>query len=119
MLKEIKSVRQIPGEPLRHWYKDNESDLIVWVDQYRVVGFQLIVPAADNRHVVTWHEGKGPTVAELDEGEDRPGRPKMTPVLIDVRAVDAMEMSRHFKAISQELPAGLAELIEHKIAEMK
>lgn len=119
MLREIKFVRQIPGEPMRRWYKDNKSDLIVWVDQHRVVGFQLIVPGADNRHVVTWHEGKDPTVTELDEGEDSPGRPKMTPILIDATAVDAAAMSRHFKAVSQELPAGLAELIEHKMTELK
>lgn len=47
------------------------------------------------------------------------GRPKMTPILIDVHAVDAMAMVRQFKAISQELPSGLSELIENKIAEMK
>lgn len=92
MLKEIKAIRQIPGEPSRRWYKDQETDLIVWSEQYRVVGFQLMVPHGDDRVAITWHEGRSPTLSGLDDGEGCPGRPKMTPLLSDCGSVSLPRM---------------------------
>lgn len=119
MLKETKPVRQIPGEPFRRWYKDSETDLIVWLDKHRVVGFQLIVPNGIERAVITWAEGRGLSLSGLDDGEGRAGCPKMTQVLVKVQSFDGMAASRHFKAVSGELPSGLVHLIEQKIAEVE
>lgn len=118
MLKECHAVRQIPGEPFRRWYNDNETDLVVWLEQYRIIGFQLLVPREGNRVVITWHEGHSPTLAGLDDGEGRPGRPKMTPLLTDCNGSNTAEMMRHFRAVSAELPSGLAQLVEQKVAEL-
>lgn len=118
MLKELKSTRQIPGEPFRRWYGDADNDLIVWLDRYRVIGFQLLVPGGCDHTVITWHEGQGTTVAGLDDGEGRPGRPKMAPILSQPSAIDLDKVVRHFKTISEEVPSGLAALVEHKIAEL-
>lgn len=118
MLKELKSTRQIPSEPFRRWYTDNDNDLVVWLDQYRIRGFQLLVPGSCGRTVITWHETERPMVAGLDDGEGRPGRPKMTPILIHKDTIDVGKVLRQFKGISEELPSGLAELVEHKIAEL-
>jgi hypothetical protein len=117
MLKEAKSVRQIPGEPFRRWYTDNETNLIVWLDQYRIVGFQLIVPNGNDQAVFTWHEGREVTVTSLDDGEGNMGHLKMTPILSKAHAVDRLAAFRHFKAVSAELPSGLSHLIEQKITE--
>ena len=117
MLKELKSVRQIPGEPFRRWYTDNATNLIVWLDQYQIIGFQLIVPNGDEQAVFTWQEGRAVTVTSLDDGEECIGRLKMTPILSKAHAVDRLAASRHFKAVSAELPPGLSHLIEQKITE--
>lgn len=118
MLKELRSTRQIPGEPLRRWYSDNDTDLITWLEQYRVIGFQLLAPHQGDRAVVTWHEGRQPMVAVLDDGEGRPGRPKMTPILSESRTIDITEVSLHFAAVSTELPPGLTELVQEKLREV-
>jgi hypothetical protein len=68
MLREIKSVRQIPREAFRRWYTDNDNDLIVWLDKYRVMGFQLLVPGSGGRTVITWHEAK-----TCEQGAERDG----------------------------------------------
>ena len=117
MLKETKSVRQIPGEPFRRWYTDNKTNLIVWLEEHRVVGFQLIVPDGETQAVFTWHEGRKVTVTSLDDGEGNMGHPKMTPILSKAHAVDRMAVSQHFKAVSAELPPGLSHLVEQKISE--
>jgi hypothetical protein len=117
-MKEFKSVRQIPGEPFRRWYSDSDNDLIVWLDQYEIIGFQLIVPCSSGRTVITWRKGERPTVAGLDDGEARPGRTKMTPILIDADAVDVDDVIRRFKAVSEDLSPGLAELVAQKIVEL-
>ena len=118
MLKQVKATRQVPGEPFRRWYTDNDTDLIVWLEQYRIVGFELTVPAGIERDVLTWHEGKGPWVAGLDDGEGRPGRPKMTPILTERHGADWTESLRHFRSVAAELPSGLAALVEQKIREL-
>ena len=119
MLKELKSTRQIPGESFRRWYTDSENDLIVWIAQFRVVGFQLLVPGGGGRIVITWHEEKPLSVAGLDDGEGRPGRPKMSPVLIQHAGIDPEEVRRKFRMISDELPAGLVKLVELKLSELE
>ena len=119
MLKEAKSVRQIPGEPFRRWYIDDGTDLIVWLDQFRIVGFQLIVPNGDVKAVITWHEKRQVTVTSLDDGEGNMGHLKMTPILTKAHEVDLLAVHRHFTAISDELPSGLAHLIEKKFAEVE
>jgi hypothetical protein len=42
MLREIRNVKQIPGQGPRRWFNDEHFDLFVWYDTGgRLVGFQL------------------------------------------------------------------------------
>lgn len=118
MLKEIRATRQVPGEPFRRWYTDGDMDLIVWLEQYRIVGFELTIPAGIEKDVLRWHEGKGLRVAGLDDGEGRPGRPKMTPILTEPHGADWAKSLRHFRSVAAELPSGLAALVEQKMSEL-
>jgi len=119
MLREVRSTRQIPGEPFRRWYTDEDTDLIAWLEKSRIVGFQLAVPGGTKPNVVTWHEGHGLSVSSLDDGEGRPGRPKGTPVLVAGNAIDSAGVLRHFGTVSAELPGELAELVEQKLGELR
>jgi len=39
MLREIRDVRQVSGEPMRRWFSDEDFDLIVWLDpEDRIIG---------------------------------------------------------------------------------
>lgn len=42
MLREIRNVKQIPGQGPRRWFNDEHFDLFVWYDTGgRLIGFQL------------------------------------------------------------------------------
>jgi hypothetical protein len=43
----------------------------------------------------------------------------MTPVLTECHGIDPAGILRHFKEVSADLPAGLAELVEEKIRELQ
>jgi hypothetical protein len=42
MLREIRNVKEIPGQGARRWFHDEHLDLFVWYDaRGRILGFQL------------------------------------------------------------------------------
>jgi hypothetical protein len=42
MLREIRNVKEIPGQGVRRWFNDEHLDLFVWYDAGgRILGFQL------------------------------------------------------------------------------
>ncbi|MCA1565337.1 MAG: hypothetical protein LC803_06835 [Acidobacteria bacterium] len=42
MLREIRNVKEIPGQGVRRWFNDEHLDLFVWYDAGgRIIGFQL------------------------------------------------------------------------------
>ena len=82
MLREVNEVQQVPGEPRRRWFASEALDLIVWEDaDRRVTGFQLCYRVDDDEKALTWRAGRGFTHNRVDDGEGRPARHKMSPVL--------------------------------------
>jgi hypothetical protein len=42
MLREIRNVKEIPGQGARRWFNDEHLDLFVWYDaRGRIIGFQI------------------------------------------------------------------------------
>ena len=83
MLEEVKHVSQLRGEPFRRWFSDETFDLIVWYDSGdSVTGFQLCYRDGSDRKALTWQQDRGFSHKRIDDGEGRPGRYKMTPVLV-------------------------------------
>jgi hypothetical protein len=83
MLTEVKSARQIKGEPFRRWFSDEEFDLIVWYgDDRQITGFQLCYQAAREEKALTWLKGRGYFHNRVDDGETAPSHHKMTPILV-------------------------------------
>lgn len=83
MLYEVKDVRQICGEEKRRWFVDEAFDLLIWeTGDKRITGFQLCYNKEGIRHVLSWQEETGYMHNLLDEGEDRPGKYKMSPILV-------------------------------------
>lgn len=83
MLREVKHVRQIPGESFRRWFSSETFDLIVWHDQdHSITGFQLCYREGVDQKALTWQRDTGFTHKRVDDGEGRPFRPKMTQILV-------------------------------------
>jgi hypothetical protein len=83
MLRELKDVRQIQGESFRRWFSSNIFDLIVWYSQaHEITGFQLCYREGTDEKALTWFEESGFSHKRVDDGEGRPFRPKMIPILV-------------------------------------
>ena len=96
MLREIPSVRQIPGEAHRRWFEDERMDLFLWVEGEEVVGFQLSYDKPDRERTLTWRRAGGYRHTRTDEGL-RPGRHPGTPLLVADGAFDAVRVVDEFR----------------------
>lgn len=114
-LREIKNARQITGEPTRKWYTNVDIDLIVWMEEPRILGYQLVVPSEHGHTAITWREGSGLSVSHVDDGEGRPARPKMTPLLTGRASINVETVLQLFRKIADDLPHGLASLVEQTL----
>ena len=120
MLREIVPTRQIPDEPRRVWFTDEVMDLIIWyADDASVLGFQLCDDKGSDEHALTWLRGKGYSYERVDDGEGRPGRYKMTPVLLSDGVPDRDNLLRHFRDRSALVPGPLREFVLKKLHELK
>ena len=83
MLREIADVKQNPGEPRRRWFFDEHFDLIVWERaDGGLAGFQLCYGKGGDQRAATWFPESGLRNCAVDNGEDRPGKPKSAPILL-------------------------------------
>ena len=118
MLREIPKVRQIEGEPRRRWFTDDHFDLVLWDDESRrIVGFQLCYDKQDDERAITWKENSGFSLNAVDAGEDRPGRYKGSPILVDGADFDAERVAAGFLGHSGELDSKSADFIYLKLLE--
>lgn len=120
MLREVKNVRQVPGEPARRWFADEYFDLIVWLEQDGSVwGFQLCYDNARKPRALTWTKEHGYKHAGIDDGEGAVGTQKGSPVLVEDGLFDAPPVGKKLAAEAGELPADLAGFVIKKISEFR
>ena len=112
MLLEIPKVSQTPGEPRRRWFTDENFDLIVWFDDAdAIVGFQIAYDKKEQQKALTWFPAKGFSHNLIDEGEDRPGRYKGTPILVVDGVFDAFTIAESFYAESGQMDSEIADFV--------
>jgi len=118
MLSEIKHVRQIPGDALRLWFEDRDTDLIVWKDASNtIVGFQLCYGKGRNERALTWDKNKGFTHDLVDDGENNSMYYKSTPILTPGGDFDAVTLAKKFSDISKNIDQGIAEFVKQRLVE--
>lgn len=109
-MREIpqKHVKQNPGEPHRRWFEDDYFDLIVWEDEkFAIIGFQLCYDKLHNQHAITWTEKTGFMHNKVDDGENKPGKYKSTPILVADGIFDHETIAETFKRNSVDLDTNL------------
>jgi hypothetical protein len=73
MLKEVRDVRQVPGDARRRVFFAEGLDLTVWFDRDgAVMGFELCYDKGKNERAVRWKSGQGFVHQKVDDGENRP-----------------------------------------------
>lgn len=100
MLREIKSVRQISGEPNRRWFNDDDMDLIVWHKGNSILGFQLCYDKLKEEKAISWKPETGLVHEKVDNGESRDGHYKSTPILIENGSYDIETIKAVFSPCS-------------------
>lgn len=116
MMREVRKVRQVEGEPRRRWFTDEFFDLIVWFSPSgEIVGFQLSYDKFRQERALTWRPGEGFGHDGVDDGEDRPGKLKATPILVADGAFDATGIAERFSRESGDLPVEVVAFILAKL----
>lgn len=112
MLKECHDVRQIEDETPRRWFSDEYFDLIVWHDDADdISAFQLCYDLARHPRALHWRREAGFAHYRVDDGENRPGKIKATPILTKNGVCDAMRVAERFREESQELEPRIAQFV--------
>ena len=116
MLREIKNPRQIEGELFRRWFHDDNMDLIVWLDESKVfVGFQLTYDKPYSEHALTWMKDRGFCHNRVDDGENRPGRHKGTPLLVPDGMFDLEALATRFLENSGGIDTQVSQNVYEKL----
>jgi hypothetical protein len=117
-LIEFENVRQIPGEPRRRWFTCKDLELVVWCDALGgPSGFQLCYNSGGSEYAVTWKPDCGFSHKIIDDGEQRPGKYKATPILVADAPAPAKLISERFAQVSAGLPVEFADFVRKKLRE--
>lgn len=116
MLKEIDNPRQTEGEPLRRWFEDTESDLIVWEEDSGIVGFQFCYGKGQDEYALTWKREAGFVQERVDDGESRQLHYKSTPILAEDCDIDINAVEKEFLRRSEEIDPEIKSFVLEKFA---
>lgn len=117
MLVEVSKVRQLPGEPKRRWFSSAEFDLFVYcAEGSGFVGFQLCYDKPRREHAIVYREAEGFRHLAVDDGEQRPGKYKASPMLTADGRFDASRIYANFCEASATLPVDVADYVRQALA---
>ncbi len=115
MLREIRDVKQIPGEPRRRWFSDEDFDLIVWTDpEDQIIGFQPCYDRGTEQKALTWLKDDGYKHSRIDD-DDNPGKMKASPVLKANGHFDREGIGRRFLENQADVSEKIADCVYDKI----
>jgi hypothetical protein len=116
MLEEWNEPGIREGKITKRWFGDSYFDLFVWIDETNtIVSFQLCYGKPLDEHALTWISPSIYYHQSVDDGENRPGKSKSTPVLLPDGMVDLPSILRRFADESKEIDPVVSEFIRQKI----
>ncbi len=122
MLKElpIEKLKKLNRDENSRWFRDDYFDLFLWEDDTGMItGFQLCYDIYHDQRALNWEMGKGFSHFGVDDGENRPGKLKATPILISGGFFDLAKISGLFKDRGREIDSGVFDFVYSKILEYK
>jgi hypothetical protein len=120
MLREIRNVRQVPGELRRRWFTSDAMDLIVWIgEEDGPAQLQLCYDKGRRRleRALTWKRDVGYTHTAIDDGEAGNGRYKATPILVADGDFNSERITNLLLRYGVDLPADIFNFVATKINE--
>ena len=117
MLRELKKVQQVTGEPKRRWFFAHEIDLVVWEeDNGSITGFQLAYDKHRDEHSISWQKERGFSHYVVDDGEPLAGA-NHTPFLYIDGPFKSDRVLELFLSMSAEVPANVVACVVAKLRE--
>ena len=117
MLRELRKVQQVSGEPKRRWFFCHELDLVVWEEEGGAIcGFQLAYDKQGNEHSLAWHKRRGFSHYVVDDGEPMAGVNE-TPFLYANGPLKRDRVLDQFLAVSSGIPADIVSFVEARLRE--
>jgi hypothetical protein len=112
MLTEYKKVHQIEGEPRRRWFSDEYFELIVWFSKGEdILGFQLCYGNPVDQRAITWKRPGAYFHQRVDDGENRPGKHKSTPILVPDGRFDYQVVAEKFQKESNTIDPKISKFV--------
>ncbi len=120
MLKEIPKakLKKLHKEENSRWFRDDYFDLFLWEDDTGwITGFQLCYDIYHDHRTINWKEGAGLSHYAVDDGENRPGKPKATPVLLPAGHFDVTDVAEKFRRSGEKIDSKIFDFVYNKILE--
>lgn len=115
MLRELKNVQQVPGEPRRRWFFCHDLDLVVWEDEAGAcISFQLAYDKHRGEHSIAWTPERGYAHYVVDDGEPQ-SLANRTPLLYADGAFERDRVLASFLAQSAGLPESVTAFVAAKL----
>ena len=117
MLREITSVRQIPGEHPRRWFTDDMMDLYIWQDTSGTMhSFQVCYDKSHVEKALTWKMASG-FEYHCVESSDDPFDQK-TPILHSQNLLNRDELIEMFMQHAETIPSAIKNLVLARLHEL-
>ena len=120
MLREVREVRQTPGELLRRWFISDDMDLFVWMDEGgSIAAFQLCYDQGKRgaERALSWKVGAACRHAIVDNGGNRNGQHKTTSILVSNTTFEIKRVTVLFDKQGRSLPPDIKSFVAGKIHE--
>jgi hypothetical protein len=116
MMREIANIRQIEGEPRRRWFQGEGIDLTVWQEESgNIVEFELCYKIGWEQRALRWEQPAKYGHYLVDDGENRPGTQKASPVLFHYADFNRDWVAQLFAQESRSLEGKIAKSVYEKI----
>lgn len=117
MLREIRSPGHQTTPHYRRWFSDADTDLFIWFRQQIPTKFQLSIGKRSHEYAISWERERGYSLSFVDAGENRPGKYKMSPLLIPYETGNLSQLARQFLAASVTIDTDLADFVFARLLE--
>ena len=115
MMNELPFIKQITGENRRRWFTSANMDLIIWINPLdQPVNFELCYDKQHQEKSLRWST-QGHSHCIIDNGENRAGRYKSSPIHCASSGLDARKLRDLFEAGSQLIPESLRLFVLHAL----
>lgn len=114
MLREIRDIRQTPGQPFCRWFNDELLDLFVWQDEGgRIVGFQLCFDKDADERALTYSETGGYLLEDVQAEES--SLDMGSPVLANVSTLPFPRLLAQLAERGTEIDARVLRYVTEKL----